>query len=70
MNPYFNQIQSFTIQENERHINIIDLEEIEKIKSLKLDNKKLENVRKWILLGLSIGQRVSDLLEITKSNIR
>jgi hypothetical protein len=30
----------------------------------------LENIRKWFLLGLNIGQRISDVLKITPQNLR
>jgi len=30
----------------------------------------LENIKRWVLIGLSIGQRISDLQKIRKENIR
>ena len=38
-----------------------------KIKELSFE---LENVRKWFLLGLNIGQRISDLLKLKPNNFR
>lgn len=51
-------------------INIISISEFEKIKYLEIKSKSLLNSKKWILIGYSIGQRVSDLLELTIDNIR
>lgn len=67
---YFIQIKGFKEPKSERIINTITTEEIASLKSLNLESKSLENVRKWILIGVSIGQRISDLIEITKDNIR
>jgi integrase len=67
---YFLQIKGFKEPKNERILNIISIEEQKKIKELKLESQSLENIRKWILIGLSIGQRISDLLLITKENVR
>ena len=44
--------------------------ELEIIKNKELDNPKLENVRKWLLLGCCIGQRGGDLLNLTKDNFK
>lgn len=52
--------------------NIIYLNEteLEKIKNLKLESKALINARKWLLLGCNIGQRGTDLLNLTVGNIK
>jgi len=52
--------------------NIIYLNEfeLEKIENLTLESDKLENARKFLLLGCHIGQRGSDLLSLTASNIK
>ncbi|MEP3838896.1 MAG: phage integrase SAM-like domain-containing protein [Algibacter sp.] len=42
--------------------------ELEKIEKTELLSDALKNARKWLLLGCNIGQRVSDLLKIDKSN--
>lgn len=44
--------------------------ELEKIEKLNLTDDRLINVRKFLLLGCNIGQRGSDLLNITKDNIK
>jgi integrase len=46
----------------------LDFSELEKIKELELTSSALENARKWLILGCSIGQRGNDLLSITKNN--
>lgn len=51
-------------------IQTIDFEEIEQIKSPENLSPELENVLKWMLIGFYAGQRVSDLLKISKSNVR
>lgn len=48
----------------------LNKEELKLISETELNNERLANVRKWLLLGCNIGQRVSDLLEIDESNIK
>ena len=54
----------------EKVINVITKEDFLKIVNLKGLPDYLENTRKWILIGLMIGQRVSDLLRLNKDMIR
>jgi len=54
----------------EKIINVITQQEFLKIAQLKGLSESLENVRKWILIGLLIGQRVSDLLSLKKEQVR
>lgn len=42
--------------------------ELDKIKNLNILSQSLNNARKWLILGCNIGQRGSDLLNITKHN--
>lgn len=42
--------------------------ELNKIKGLKILSQGLQNARKWLILGCNIGQRGSDLLNITYDN--
>lgn len=44
-------------------------DEIEAIKDKKFEREALENARDWLVIGCYIGQRVSDLLKLTKRNI-
>src|SRR5690606_17281152 len=42
--------------------------ELKLIEHVELKLQSLQNVRKWLLLGCSIGQRGGDLLKITEAN--
>jgi len=55
---------------SEKIINVIIEQEFIKISQLKDLSDSLDNVRKWILIGLMVGQRVSDLLSLKKHQIR
>lgn len=48
---------------------VLTLEELDHIKTLEL-GERLANVRKWLLLGCYVGQRVGDLFSIRESDIR
>ena len=43
--------------------------DLSKINKLRCNNRRLENARKWILLGCQLGQRGEDLLNLNESNI-
>lgn len=47
----------------------LNIEELKLIEEVDIYSPSLNNVRKWLLLGCNIGQRVSDLLNISESNI-
>jgi integrase len=68
--PHLKYISSFSKPSNDRHIHTLSFEEIERIKALTIKDEILENARKWLLIGVSIGQRVSDLLKLKPSQIR
>ena len=70
VNPYTRHIESFTQKSKDRVLQTISFEEIQKIKALKELPSTLENARKWMLIGLYIGQRVSDLLDLKPSQLR
>ena len=70
VNAYTRHIESFTQKSRDRVLQTISFEEIKKIKSLKHLPSTLENARKWIIIGLYIGQRVSDLLILNPSQLR
>jgi integrase len=53
-----------------KYINVISEDEFFKILNLKGLPPYLENVRRWLLIGLNIGQRISDLQKIIKKDIR
>lgn len=67
---YSKTIQHFRETENDRYIQTLSFDELERIRFVELPNARLNNVRNWILLGCEIGQRGGDLLAITHENIR
>ena len=70
VNPYTRHIESFTQKSKDRVLQTISFEEIKQIKALRDLPSTLENARKWMLIGLYIGQRVSDLLALKPSQLR
>ena len=67
---YTRHIESFTQRSKDRILQTLSFEETERIKNLTGLPSTLENARRWMLIGLFIGQRVSDLLRLTPQNIR
>ena len=70
VNPYTRHIESFTQKSKDRILQTISFEEIKKIKAIRDLPSTLENARKWMLIGLYVGQRVSDLLALKPSQLR
>ena len=70
VHPYTRYIESFTQRNSDRCLQTLNFEEIKKIKGLVGLSSSMENTRKWLLIGLSIGQRVSDLLRLDPIQIR
>ena len=70
VNPYTRHIESFTQKSKDRVLQTISFEEIKKIKMIRDLPSTLENARKWILIGLYVGQRVSDLLALKPFQLR
>ena len=70
VNPYTRHIESFTQKSKDRVLQTISFEEIKQIKALRDLPSTLENARKWILIGLYLGQRVSDLLALKPFQLR
>lgn len=54
-----------TDKETPVYLNVFDLD---KIRNCTIENKSLDNARKWLLLGCLLGQRGGDLLDITEAN--
>ena len=67
---YTRHIESFNLMPKDRYIHTLSFEEIDRIRSLAGLPSNIENSRKWMLIGLHIGQRVSDLLSLQPSQIR
>ena len=70
IHPYSNYIESFKQKSSDRIIHFLNPAEIKVLKGLERIPSELEDSYKWLLIGLSIGQRVSDLLSLNASNIR
>lgn len=70
VNPYIKQIESFKETNEERYITTLSFGELEQIRTVEITSEALNNARKWILLGCEIGQRASDLLNITRNDVR
>ena len=69
-NPFINQIQGFSENDDDRFIQTLSLAELEQIRTAEITKPELLNARNWLLIGCEIGQRGGDLLEITNENIR
>lgn len=69
-NDYVNQIQGFSEDNDERYIHTLSFVELEQIRTAEITKPYLLNARKWLLIGCEIGQRQSDLMDITPENIR
>ena len=70
VNVYARQIESFTQRSKDRILQTLSFEEIGSIKNLNDLPESLENARRWMLIGLFIGQRVSDLLVLKPHQVR
>lgn len=64
--PQLNRIKGYT---NKVGKIFLTLDEIEKIKNKTYKREALENAKDWLIVGCYIGQRVSDLLVLTRENI-
>ena len=51
-----------------KYILYLTPEELKQIEEKEFEQAYLRNAKKWLLFGCNIGQRVSDLLEITEEN--
>ena len=70
VHPYSNYIESFKQKNSERILHILTPQEINKLKRLHPIDQAYKDSYHWLLIGLSIGQRVSDLLNLNQSNLR
>lgn len=48
---------------------ILSFEELDKINNFKFEKTSLSNARDWLVIGCYVGQRVSDLLNLTNNNL-
>jgi len=70
IHPYSNYIESFKQKSSDRIIHFLNPKEIKKLKGLERIPSEYEGSYKWLLIGLSIGQRISDLLSLKPGNLR
>ncbi len=66
VNPQIDAFKGFTTEAYKTHLTFEELEMIEKAPFL---TKGKENAKDWLIIGCHIGQRVNDLLGLTKDNI-
>ena len=70
VHPYSNYIESFKQKSSDRILHILNPSEIKALKGLKLIPAAYTDSYNWLLIGLCIGQRVSDLLKLNPNNLR
>ena len=64
--PTVEKIQGF--REKTEKI-VLSFDEIDQIEAAQMDSEYKENARDWLVIGCNLGQRVSDLLRLTKNDI-
>lgn len=70
-NSYIKNIQGFSENDEDRYIQTLSFAELEQIRtSTDIIKPEHVNARNWLLIGCEIGQRGTDLLNITKNNFR
>ncbi len=70
VHPYSNYIESFKQKNSDRILHILNPSEIKALKGLKHIPAAYTDSYNWLLIGLCIGQRVSDLLKLSPDNLR
>jgi integrase len=70
VHPYSNYIESFKQKSSDRILHILNPNEIKTLKELKQIPEVFSDSYKWLLIGLCVGQRVSDLLNLSPDNLR
>ena len=70
VHPYSSYIESFKQKSSDRILHILNPLEIKALKELKYIPEVLKDSYSFLLTGLCIGQRVSDLLKLTPNNLR
>ena len=68
--PYSNYIESFKQKSSDRILHVLNPVEIKTLKELQYIPEAYQDSYKWLLIGLCIGQRVSDLLKLTLNDLR
>jgi len=70
VHPYSSYIESFKQKSSDRILHILNPLEIKALKELKYIPEVLKDSYSFLLIGLCIGQRVSDLLKLNPNNLR
>jgi integrase len=70
IHPYSSYIESFKQKSSDRILHILNPLEIKALKGLKQIPEVYTDSYRWLLIGLCIGQRVSDLLKLSSDNLR
>jgi integrase len=70
VHPYSNYIESFKQKSSDRILHILNPKEIKALKELQHIPEDYADSYSWLLIGLCIGQRVSDLLKLTPINLK
>lgn len=70
VSPYAKHMKSFKQKAEERIIHTLTLDEIDLIKACKDLPPFLINARKWLLIALNTGNRVSDLMALRPDSFR
>ena len=70
VHPYSNYIESFKQKSSDRILHVLKPLEIKALKELQCIPEVYQDSYKWLLIGLCIGQRVSDLLKLTLNDLR
>jgi hypothetical protein len=70
VHPYASHLQSFKEPNKDRNIVTLSFEEQKIIADTDMPTESLENIKKWILIGCTFGQRGEDLLNYTIQNSR
>lgn len=69
VHPALKNVSGFAQSQQERVINILTFDDLEKIKQVSLPTH-LDNARRWMVIGFWLGQRVSDLLPLEPYQLR
>ena len=70
VHPYSSYIESFKQKSSDRILHILNPLEIKVLKELHHFPEEYKDSYKWLLIGLCIGQRVSDLLKLSPTHLR
>lgn len=68
VNKHCDFIRVYKLEKSKKIIQTLSLKELEQIENWQTDDERLDNARKWILIGCNIGQRVGDLLKLNFNN--